>query len=202
MGEQRGGGTASASAPAKLCDMKSTSGSESQKPGGETQRLGLVRGGPAGSAGFGFRAWHFRGPELSRPRFAHLLLRLAVASAFNVAAIFLASLLIEGIDYGDDYWILILVGLVFTLVNRIVKPVTILLVFPAVILTLGVALFFINVLMLYVTSWIVPHFTIESFGAAALGALVIWAVNVALTGLTGRATRAVRARTGHVSARG
>jgi len=44
----------------------------------------------------------------------------------------------------------------------------------------------VNVLMLYVTDWLVPDFEIETLGAGILGALVVslvnWALQVVLPG--------------------
>ena len=49
------------------------------------------------------------------------------------------------------------------------KPVVKLLALPVVILTLGIALFFVNLLMLYVTSWIVPGFELQFVHGCDLG---------------------------------
>ena len=111
-----------------------------------------------------------------------LLLRLAA----NVAAIFVASVFVHGVDYADDWVVLLAAGVVFAIVNWLVRPVVVLLTLPAVLLTLGIALFFVNVLMLYLTAWIVPDFRLASFGDACLGTLVIWVVNVALGWATRR----------------
>jgi putative membrane protein len=105
------------------------------------------------------------------------LRRLVVAWIFNIAAIFVASVFIDGIDYADDFWILVVAGLVFGLVNTIVKPIVQLFAIPLIIFTLGIALFFINMLMLYITSWIVPGFSIDSFGDAFWATIIIWIVN-------------------------
>ena len=109
-----------------------------------------------------------------------MLRRLALSFAFNVVAIFVASAFLDGVDYADDFDVLLIAGLVFAVVNLLVKPVVVLLALPLVILTLGVALFFVNVLMLYLTAWIVPDFELRSFGAAVLAALIVWVVNVSL----------------------
>jgi putative membrane protein len=106
--------------------------------------------------------------------------RLLQEWAFNIAAIFAASHFIHGIDYASDFWILVLAGLVFGLVNLLLKPIVKLLALPLIVLTFGVALFFINLLMLYITSWIVPKFSISSFGDAIWGTIIIWAVNAFL----------------------
>jgi len=106
-------------------------------------------------------------------------IRLLLAWACNVAAIWVAARLLDGIDY-ESFWHLVLAGLVFGIVNWLVKPVVTLLALPVIVLTLGVALFFVNLLMLYVTSWLVPGFRIDGFGDAVLGTLVIWVVNLVL----------------------
>jgi putative membrane protein len=98
----------------------------------------------------------------------------------NIVALLVASWLIDGMDYGD-VWTLIIAALVFSLVNFIVKPIVTVLALPAVILTLGIALFFINVFMLYLTDWIVGGFESGSFWDTVLGALIIWAVNFVLS---------------------
>jgi putative membrane protein len=103
--------------------------------------------------------------------------RLAYMWLFNVVALYAASQLIAGIGYSDNFGTLVLTGLVFAAVNLFLKPAAKLLAFPVILVTLGVALFFINILMLYVTHWIVRGFTISHFGAAVWGTIVIWGVN-------------------------
>ena len=103
--------------------------------------------------------------------------RLAYIWLFNVAALYAASHLIDGIGYSDDFGTLVLTGLVFAAVNLFLKPAAKLLAFPLIIVTLGVALFFVNILMLYITDWVVPGFTIANFWAAVWATIVIWAVN-------------------------
>ena len=106
--------------------------------------------------------------------------RLLIIWACNIAALFVASIFIDGIDYASDFWILLLAGLVFGVVNTFIKPIVKLLALPLIILTFGIALFFVNILMLYVTSWIIGPFQIASFGAAVGGAIIIWLVNAVL----------------------
>ena len=103
--------------------------------------------------------------------------RLAYMWLFNVVALYAASQLIDGIGYSDDFGTLVLTGLVFAAVNLFLKPAAKLLAFPLILVTLGIALFFINILMLYLTDWIVPGFRIAHFGAAVWATIVIWAVN-------------------------
>jgi putative membrane protein len=106
-----------------------------------------------------------------------MLERLAVRWAFNVAALFVAAWLLSGISYGDSWWSLLIAAIVFTLANAFVKPVLAVLSIPFIVVTLGIFYFLINVLMLYLTDWIVNDFQIESFWWAVLGALIVSIVN-------------------------
>lgn len=120
--------------------------------------------------------------------------RLLETWACNVAAIFVASYFIDGIDYADKFWVLVLAGLVFGAVNIVVKPVVKLLALPVIVLTLGVALFFVNLLMLYLTTWLVGPFRIARFWDAVWGTLIIWVVNAALQAAFGLDDRKKRKR--------
>jgi putative membrane protein len=95
----------------------------------------------------------------------------------NVVALFVAAWLLSGIDYGDSWWTLLIAAAVFTVVNAWVKPILSILSIPFIIVTLGLFYFLINVLMLYVTDWIVPDFEIETFWWGVLGAIIVSIVN-------------------------
>jgi putative membrane protein len=98
----------------------------------------------------------------------------------NLVALWVASELFDAMTYGDSFWVLVLAALVFTIVNRIVKPVVAILSIPLIIVTLGVAYFFVNVLMLLVTDWVVPDFEAGGFGTVVGATIVIWLVNLVI----------------------
>ncbi len=116
------------------------------------------------------------------------LVRLVVSSV----AIWLTSLLLDGVSLTEaEGWNQVLVvgavGLVFTLVNLVVKPVAQLLALPLTILTLGLFLLVVNALMLLLTSWL-TSFTewglhVDGFWWALLAALVISIVSGILNAL-------------------
>ena len=112
-----------------------------------------------------------------------MLRRLLYAWIVNVVAIWIATYFVDGISYSDDFWILIVAGLVFGLVNFFLKPIVRLLALPVIIITLGIALFFINLLMLYITSWLVSGFDIDRFMSAVWATIIISAVNWVLHGI-------------------
>ena len=113
-----------------------------------------------------------------------MLRRLLVTWAFNLVALWVAAVLLSGIDY-DGFGVLVVSSLVFSVVNIFVRPLVILFTLPLVIITLGIALFFINLFMLYLTSWIVNDFMIDSFWWAILATIIVWIVNAVLEAFFG-----------------
>jgi putative membrane protein len=103
--------------------------------------------------------------------------KLLVRWVCNVIALFLAAWILSGISYGDQWWTLFIAAAVFTLVNAWVKPILTVLSIPFIVVTLGLFYFLINVLMLYITDWIVPDFEIKTFWWAVLGAIIVSIVN-------------------------
>ena len=69
--------------------------------------------------------------------------------------------------------------------NTIVKPILTLLTLPLVIVTLGLFLLVINVLMLALTEWIAPDFSIDGFWTYVGATLVVMIVNYILHAIFG-----------------
>lgn len=103
----------------------------------------------------------------------------------NGVALWVASLLLDGIEFGGSgtNQVLTIVGVavIFGLVNALVKPLLKLVSLPLVVLTLGLFLIVINALMLLLTSWLSGvvglDFTVQSFfWDAVLGGIIVGAV--------------------------
>lgn len=82
------------------------------------------------------------------------------------------------------------IGLIFGVVNALVKPLVSLLSLPITILTLGLFTIVINAAMLYLTSWLSSYtpvrFTIDSFfWTAVLAAIIITIISLVAGRLTG-----------------
>ena len=110
-------------------------------------------------------------------------MRFVLGWLVNVLAIFVASKVFSSVTYDDELWVLAVAGLVLAVANYIVRPIVILLALPAVIVTLGIALLFINALMLYLTALIVPPFDVGGFWETLGASLIIWVVNLVVHGL-------------------
>jgi putative membrane protein len=108
------------------------------------------------------------------------VVRLVISWGINVVAFVVATLAVSGIEIDDRLGVYLIAGAVFGVVNTLVKPIVKLFSLPLIFLTVGIALFFINLLMLYITSWVVDGFSISSFGAAIAATIIIWAVNMVL----------------------
>lgn len=124
----------------------------------------------------------------------------------NALALGVAAWLIPGINIGSgatdqltDYSTLnsilafLFVGLIFGLVNAIVRPIVSLLALPITCLTLGLFAVVINAGMLMLTSWLsgftpIPFHVETFFWDAILGAIIISIVS-AMIGLVAPKTR-------------
>jgi len=74
-------------------------------------------------------------------------------------------------------WKVLLVAAIFGIVNAVLKPVLLLLSIPFIVVTLGIALIVLNALMLLLTDALTDSLTVDNFGSALLGALVISVVS-------------------------
>ncbi len=109
---------------------------------------------------------------------AHLLSRLAV----NILALWLSAQWINGIDYHNNWRVLLVAGAVLGLLNMFIKPILKVITAPCLWLILGLFFpFVVNLIILYLTSWLVPGFNVATFWAALLATLVISILNFILS---------------------
>jgi putative membrane protein len=88
-----------------------------------------------------------------------------------------STVLHHQIDYNNQFKVIVISGFILALVNLIVKPVVVLLSFPAILISLGLFMIIINALMLILVSYIYPSLHISSFITALLAGIVIGLVN-------------------------
>lgn len=108
------------------------------------------------------------------------LVRLLV----NMAALWVATRIVPGVEHTSGWLPLVGVALVFGAVNTFVGTLAKILTFPIIIVTLGVFLLVINGLMLWLTSRIADAldlgFHVSGFWAAFWGGLVVSVVSTIL----------------------
>jgi putative membrane protein len=100
--------------------------------------------------------------------------------------IFLIGQYLPGIEVASIYTALI-VAVIFGLLNSVIRPILAILTLPITLLTLGLSTLIISALLLWLTSTIVKGFSIASFSAALLAALVIWVVSFVSNAILKRA---------------
>jgi putative membrane protein len=84
-----------------------------------------------------------------------------------------------------DGWVpALLASVVLALANAILKPILFVLTLPFTILTLGLFLFILNALMLWLTAVIVPGFRIHGFLPTLLASLILSVVGMLWKALT------------------
>ena len=81
-------------------------------------------------------------------------------------------------------------ALLLGILNAFIRPVLLLLSAPLILLSLGFFILIINALLLYLVPTFVPGFSIDGFGSAFWGAIVIglvsWALSAFFRGSDGR----------------
>jgi putative membrane protein len=110
-----------------------------------------------------------------------ILLRLLI----NAIALWVAVEIVPGIHAENPLTILI-VALIFGTLNAILRPIVAFFTCPMILVTLGLFIFVINAVMLWVTAWVAGYlnlgFGIEGgFWPAFWGALVISLVSFAIS---------------------
>jgi putative membrane protein len=67
----------------------------------------------------------------------------------------------------------LIAAIVLGLVNAIVKPILVLLTLPLTIVTLGLFLFVLNALTIWLAGWLTPGFDVAGFLPALIGSIVL-----------------------------
>jgi putative membrane protein len=118
-----------------------------------------------------------------------MMKKMLIKIAINAVALYAAVAIMNGrgITPQSENWLsFIWLALIFGLVNAIIRPLLIVMSCPLLILTLGLGTLLINTLMFVLAGWIGVQFnvgfTVDSFVAAFLGALITSLVSFVLTG--------------------
>jgi putative membrane protein len=105
--------------------------------------------------------------------------RLLVSWLANAVMLAVADALLTNVTVasaGD----LILAAALFGILNTFLKPIARLLTLPLAIITLGIAWFFVSMLMLYLTQAIVSGFSIHGFWTLVWATIIVWVVDLVL----------------------
>ncbi|AKC81997.1 membrane protein [Verrucomicrobia bacterium IMCC26134] len=108
-----------------------------------------------------------------KSKFAALLMRWLVLAL----GVTLATKIVDGITCDDGQTLLIVVVLL-SFFNAVVRPILVLFTLPFILLTMGVGLVVINALLFMLVGHLVDGFHVASFWSAFWGALIVGVTNI------------------------
>jgi putative membrane protein len=108
-----------------------------------------------------------------------LSVRLAISWLTNAIVLGITAALLSGVTVSSA-GSLLLAAAVFGVLNTILKPLLRLITLPLAVLTLGIAWFFVSLLMLVITKGIVSGFEINGFWTLVEATVIVWLVNMVL----------------------
>lgn len=108
--------------------------------------------------------------------FVNLLVRWGVLAL----GVVLSTKLVSGISYDSGETLLIVV-LLLSLFNAVLKPLLLLFTLPFIFLTLGIGIWIINAFLFYFVGRLVEGFHVASFSAALWGALIVSLTNMIMS---------------------
>ncbi len=107
----------------------------------------------------------------------------------NAAALYVAVVIVPNLEFTGEWWKLLVVAFIFSLVNTFLRPILRILTLPITVMTLGIFLLILNALLLLLVSSISAElslgFVVRDFLAALLGSIVISVVGLVLSMVIG-----------------
>ena len=108
--------------------------------------------------------------------FVNLLLRWLVLAI----GVILSTKLVPGISC-DTGTTLLVVVLVLSFFNAVLKPILLLFSLPFIILSLGLGIWLVNAVLFYAAGRLVEGFRVAGFGSALFGALIVSVTNMVMS---------------------
>ncbi|MDZ7673190.1 MAG: phage holin family protein [Halanaerobiales bacterium] len=119
--------------------------------------------------------YHYEFKEKRQGMLAKLIITMA---ALFITSYILSGMSIQGLFSG------FVAALILGIANVIIKPIFIVLTLPLTLITMGLFLFIVNGLMLWLAAAIVPGFFIAGFWTAVFGSIILsivtWFLNSVL----------------------
>lgn len=89
----------------------------------------------------------------------------------------------DSIDVTAGVWGFLLAGLIFSIINSILKPIAVIFALPAILLTLGLFMLIVNGFMVYISLQLAPGLSMTFFNSIVTGiilSLINYIVSAAL----------------------
>lgn len=109
-------------------------------------------------------------------------MRLLLVWIINAAALFALPYLFDSIKV-ESFYTALIVALILSILNTVVRPLLLLLTLPITVITLGLFIFILNGLLLWFVASFVKGFVIAGFWPAVFGAMVYSVISWAATSI-------------------
>lgn len=111
-----------------------------------------------------------------------LIVRILATAVVCFLGLWVSELL-DLVTYGSNILNLVIAALVLAAANLLVRPFFMILSIPFIIVTLGLFIWLINALMLWITSFLVPPFDLFGFWKTIGAAFILWIANMLVGGI-------------------
>ncbi len=131
-----------------------------------------------------------------KQQFFVFLVRWVLSSIGLWAAFRLLGTGYDNVDITAGFWGFLLAGLIFSLVNSLIKPLLVIVSLPAILLTLGLFTIIVNGILVYISVAISPGVSM-SFGNSIITGIILSLINYIVSAAI--EIRAEKSRSEHVS---
>ena len=131
-----------------------------------------------------------------KQQFFVFLVRWVLSSIGLWAAFRLLGTGYDNVDITAGFWRFLLAGLIFSLVNSLIKPLLVIVSLPAILLTLGLFTIIVNGILVYISVTISPGVSM-SFGNSIITGIILSLINYIVSAAI--EIRAEKSRSEHVS---
>jgi putative membrane protein len=113
----------------------------------------------------------------------HFFLRFLARWVVSGLGLWVASGILgsQRLSVGNTWWTVIGAGFFLALANMAVKPILIILSFPAIILSLGLFMLILNGFLIMLVHWIYSPLFVKNFGVAIVAGIIVGLVNFLVT---------------------
>lgn len=108
------------------------------------------------------------------------LAKIIITIAINVFALWAAATYIPGFKITSDFKQIVIIAIIFSALNLVLKPIIKLILGPVIVLTLGLGVILVNALMLFILDKLSQNITIETIPALIYGTILIGLINFVL----------------------
>ena len=109
----------------------------------------------------------------------HVLARFGIRWFVSALGLWIAASALgpERLSVGDGWGTVIGAGFFLALVNMLLKPLLIVLSFPAIVLSLGLFMLVVNGVLILIAGWLYPSLYVKNLGVAIVAGIIVGFVN-------------------------